>query len=370
MLDPRMEKLAETLASYSIKVQPGDNVMLSAASIPSEMLEAVVKAISRRGGNAYVETLDNRVLRCLYNNASIESFKLEAERDLEFMKKMQGYIGLRGSENAYEFSDVPADRMQQIRKIRRPVIDQRVKHTKWCVLRWATPSMAQSANMSTEAFENFYFDVCTLDYSKMKTASMKLVDLMNKTDFVQIVGPGKTNITFSIKDIPAISCSGEMNIPDGEVYTAPIKDSVNGTIHFNTPTVYDGIRFEDITLTFKNGKIVEATASDTAALNAILDTDDGSRFIGEFALGFNPYITKPMCDILFDEKIAGSIHFTPGACYDDASNGNKSNIHWDMVMIQTPEYGGGYISFDGIRIRDNGRFVHPDLLDLNPENLK
>ena len=370
MLDPRMTKLANILTTYSIKVQPGDNILVSATEIPSEMLEMLVKAVSTRGGNVYVETIDNRVLRCMYNTASMESFQIEADHDLEFMKKMQGYIGLRGSENAYEFSDVPTERMSRIRKIRRPVIDQRVKHTKWCVLRWATPAMAQSANMSTEAFEDFYFDVCTLDYGKMKRASMQLVELMNKTDLVQIVSPGKTNLTFSIKDIPAITCAGEMNIPDGEVYTAPVKDSVNGVIHFNTPTVYDGIRFENITLTFKNGKVVEATGSDTAALNAILDTDEGSRFVGEFAIGFNPYITKPMCDILFDEKIAGSIHFTPGACYDDASNGNKSNIHWDMVMIQTPEYGGGQIYFDGVLIRENGRFVHPDLLDLNPENLK
>ena len=228
--------------------------------------------------------------------------------------------------------------------------------------------MAQLSNTSLEAFEDFYFDVCNLDYSKMAEAMKSLVDLMNRTDKVQLKGPG-TDLTFSIKDIPAIPCAGEMNIPDGEVFTAPVKDSIQGTITYNAPSVYQGFVYERISLTFENGKIVKATANDTERINKVFDTDEGARYVGEFAIGVNPYVINPMKDILFDEKIKGSIHFTPGSCYDEAPNGNNSAIHWDLVLIQTPEYGGGEIYFDDVLIRKDGRFVIPELECLNPENL-
>ena len=192
---------------------------------------------------------------------------------------------------------------------------------------------------------------------------------MEKTDKVRLVAKG-TDLTFSIKGIPAVKCAGHMNIPDGEVYTAPVKDSVNGVITFNAPTLENGIKHENVRLVFKNGRIVEATSSDTKALNDVLDTDEGARYVGEFAIGVNPYVTSPMLDILFDEKISGSIHFTPGCCYDDAYNGNKSSVHWDMVLIQTPEWGGGEIYFDDMLIRKDGLFVTESLRCLNPENLK
>ena len=180
--------------------------------------------------------------------------------------------------------------------------------------------MSQLAGTSTEKFEEFYFNVCNLDYSKMDKAMDALVELMNKTDKVRIVAKD-TDLEFSIKGIGAVKCSGNMNIPDGEVYTAPVKNSVNGVITYNAPSIENGIKFENVRLEFKDGKIINATANYTDACNAIFDTDEGARFVGEFALGVNPYIDKPMGDILFDEKISGSIHFTPGSCYEDAFNG-------------------------------------------------
>jgi len=266
---------------------------------------------------------------------------------------------------------VPADAMRAYQQHwLQPVhLDLRVPKTKWVVLRWPTPSMAQQAQKSTEAFEDFYFDVCTLDYDKMEKAAEPLKALMEKTEDVQIKGPG-TDLQFSITDIGVLHCSGTHNIPDGECYTAPIKDSVNGTIQYNTTSIYQGTTFSDVRLRLENGKIVEATANNTEKLNEILDSDDGARYIGEFALGFNPHITFPMLDILFDEKIAGSMHFTPGNAYDDADNGNRSSVHWDLVLIQTPEFGGGEIHFDGRLIRKDGMFVIPELEGLNPENLK
>ncbi|MPM89798.1 hypothetical protein SDC9_136910 [bioreactor metagenome] len=222
--------------------------------------------------------------------------------------------------------------------------------------------------MSTEAFEDFYFKVCNLDYAKMAAAMDPLIDLMQKTDKVRIIGPG-TDLHFSIKDIPAVKCSGLRNIPDGEVYSAPVRNSVNGHISYNTPAVYQGITYENISLEFADGKIIKAAANHTDKINKVFDTDDGARYIGEFALGVNPHIDTPMKDTLFDEKIKGSFHFTPGSAYDEAFNGNKSAIHWDLVCIQNPEYGGGEIWFDDKLIRKDGRFIIPELNGLNPEKL-
>ena len=212
--------------------------------------------------------------------------------------------------------------------------------------------------------------MCTLDYDKMAAAEQPLKERMERTDRVRIVGPNDTDLTFSIKGIPAIPCIGDRNIPDGECFTAPVKDSVNGVLHYNAGTIYNGKAFDDVRLVFKNGRIIEATGSDTKADNEIFDTDEGARYVGEFSLGFNPYIKRAMRDILFDEKICGSIHFTPGQAYDEADNGNRSKIHWDMVLIQTEEFGGGEIWFDDELIRRDGKFVPDYLQGLNPENLK
>jgi len=370
LIDPRMRKLADVLVGYSCSVKPGERVMIDAFDMPAEMVNLLIDRVAEAGGLPFAETHIARVSRSLYMNASVEQMQILAKRDLEFMKDMQCYIGLRGAHNITELSDVPDERMKIAQEhYQRPVLDQRVDHTKWVVLRWPTPSMAQLAGMSTEQFEDFYFDVCTLDYAKMAEAEKPLADRMMRTDMVRILGPLDTDISFSIKGIPAIPCVGDRNIPDGEVFTAPVRDSVNGVIHFNTGTIEHGKPYDDIRLVLKDGKIVEATGSDTTSLNSELDCDVGARYIGEFSLGFNPYITSAIRDILFDEKIAGSLHFTPGRAYEEADNGNRSKLHWDMVLIQTADFGGGEIWFDDELIRLDGRFVPDYLHVLNPENL-
>jgi len=285
------------------------------------------------------------------------------------MKKVQAYIALRGSANMNETSDVPSNQMALYSRLLRPVLNYRVNKTRWVVLRWPTPSMAQAAGLSTEAFEDFYFDVCTMDYPRMAKAMVPLERRMRRADRVQLKGPG-TDLLFSIKGIGAKMCKGDRNIPDGEVFSCPVKDSVHGTIQFNTPTLYSGTRFDNVRLEFEHGKIVNASANNTKRLNEILNTDAGARYIGEFSLGFNPHILTPMCDILFDEKIAGSLHFTPGQAYEQCDNGNRSAVHWDMVLIQRPEWGGGEVWFDGELIRKDGRFLPRDLKALNPEHLR
>ncbi|BFH67831.1 MAG: aminopeptidase [Paenibacillus dendritiformis] len=371
MKDPRLQKLAQNLVGYSINVQPGENVLIEMIGSERELVTMLVDEVAARGGRPFVQLTDRKVLRSLIKNASEEQMKTWREYDLLRMQNMQGYIGIRAGENANEMSDVPEDKMKLYDAIySHPVhMEERVKRTKWVVLRYPNASMAQLANTSTEAFEDFYFDVCNLDYSKMDKAMESLKALMDRTDKVRLTGPG-TDLAFSIRGIGSVKCSGQNNIPDGEVYTAPVRDSVNGTLTYNTPSIYNGFTFENISFRFENGKIVEATSNDTARINHILNSDEGARHIGEFAIGVNPYILHPMKDTLFDEKIAGSIHFTPGQAYETADNGNRSSIHWDLVLIQRPEYGGGEMYFDDVLVRKDGLFVIPELECLNPEHLK
>lgn len=371
-MDPRIIKLAQNLVNYSVKVKEGEKVFIQyTGEATKDLTRQLIKEIYKAKGIPFVHYTDTRVQRELLLNCCEEQLRTMAEVDTLEMSKMDCYIGVRGSDNISELSDVPAINMTLYEKLySTPVHHEiRVPKTKWVVLRYPNDSMAQLADSSLEKFEDFYFNVCNLDYSKMKKAMEPLVDLMNRTDKVHIVGNG-TDLRFSIKGIPAIPCSGEMNIPDGEVFTAPVKDSVNGIIKYNTPSVYQGFTYEHVTLEFENGKIIKATSNATDRINKVFDTDEGARYVGEFAIGVNPYILHPMKDILFDEKIMGSFHFTPGNCYDEAPNGNQSAVHWDLVNIQTDEYGGGKIYFDDVLIRKNGVFVLPELECLNPENLK
>ena len=371
MQDQRINQLAKNLINYSCALKKGEKVLIEAKGIDYMLVNALIKEAYKVGAYPFVALYDNRVTRELLLGQDKELAKLRAKYDGYRMAEMDAYIGVRGGENCNELSDVPEERMQAESEFySHPVHhEMRVKKTKWVVLRYPNQAMAQSAGMSTDAFEDFYFKVCNLDYSKMDKAMDALKARLDKADKVHIKGVG-TDLTFSIKGIGSTKCSGERNIPDGEIYSAPVKDSVNGTISFNAPSVENGFTFENVSLTFKDGKIISATANDNDKVNAIFDTDEGARYVGEFAFGVNPYITKPMGDILFDEKISGSIHFTPGCCYDDCYNGNISAIHWDLVLIQTKEYGGGEIYIDGELIRKDGLFIPSDLQCLNPENLK
>src|SRR3984893_10586874 len=369
MRDDRFDRLAEILAGYSTELKRNEKVLIEAFDAPDEMTIALVRAVRKRGAIPFVQLQRARVSRELALHATEPQLRLLARHELARMKQMDAYIAVRGSHNVTEQADVPTDQMKLVAKKMRPVQDQRVQKTKWVVLRWPTPAMAQLASMSTEAFEDFFFEVCTLDYRKLQPGMNALKRLMEKTDRVEIAGPG-TDLRFSIKRIPAVICGGDRNIPDGEVFTCPVKNSVEGHITFNTPSIYQSMAFDGIRLEFRAGKIVDATSNQTAKLNKILDSDAGARYIGEFSLGFNPHVLHPMRDILFDEKIAGSFHLTPGQAYEEADNGNRSLVHWDMVSIQRPDYGGGEIYFDGKLIRRDGEFVPKQLRSLNRDHLR
>lgn len=370
-MDYRNIELAKILVNYSVSVNKGDKVLIHYSGNESkELVIELIKKIYEKGGLPFLSNSDSSVQRELLMNINEEQLNSMAKYDSLRMKDMNCYIGINGSDNCFELSDVPQNKMLLYSKLyQKPVhVNIRVQNTKWVILIYPNKSFAQLSKMPLDKFNDFYYKVCTLDYKKMGIAMQKLINLMNKTDKVRIKGKD-TDINFSIKGINAVPCAGKMNIPDGEIYTAPVKNSVNGRITYNTMSTYNGFGFENVSFEFKNGKIINATANNSEKLNSILDTDEGSRYIGEFAFGVNPYINEPMNNILFDEKINGSIHFTPGSSYKDAYNGNESSVHWDLVLIQRESYGGGEIYFDNVLIRRNGLFVLKELEDLNPKNL-
>ncbi len=373
MLDPRVTKLAENVCSHSTRLNAEDRLLVHAIDIPDEVVAEFVRVAQGKGADVAVRMESARVKRRLMLGMTERNAKFIAAAELAEMQQTTAYIALRGGDNTNEAGDVPGETLQLWQKhYTQPVVfGCRVPKTKWCALRWPSPSMAQQAKQPTDVFEDFYFDVCTLDYGKMQRAAQPLQDLMDRTDHVRITGPG-TEFEFSIKGVGAKSCHGERNIPDGECFSCPVKGSANGTVQYNTVNLYQGTEFNNIRFVVKDGVITEADAGEhTEKLNAILDTDEGARGFGEWSLGYNPHVLHPMKDTLFDEKIAGSFHLTPGNSYEGKGGGqNASGVHWDIVCIQRPEYGGGEVWFDGVLVRKDGLFVLPELQGLNPDRLR
>lgn len=371
MADPRVKQLAENLVGYSCNLGEGDKVLIESIGLELPLIKELIREIYRVGAVPLVTIKDGEVNRALYMECTARQLQLMAQYEGARMEAVDAYIGIRSGGNIAELADVPREKMRLYMQHLWEKVHGRIRvpRTRWVVLRYPNASMAQLAGMSTEAFTDHYFRVCNLDYSKMSRAMDPLVELINETGRVRIVGKG-TDLTFSLAGMKAVKCDGRLNIPDGEVYTAPVKESVEGIISYNTPSQYHGFTFRDLSFEFVKGKIVKVRGNDPERAGQILDSDEGARYIGEFALGVNPHITTAINDTLFDEKIAGSFHLTPGSCYDDCDNGNRSVVHWDLVCIQTPAYGGGEIYFDDRLVRKDGRFVLPELEALNPENLK
>ena len=373
-IDERITRLAENIIFNSVQLKKGETVYIEAFS-PStrDLFAALIKATVKAGGVPFYYFNDNAFIINAIENADASQIQAWTDLHKYLMQKADCYVGVRGYDDLFAFSNVDAPSQNLYRSIFQEQVHMRTRlpKTRWCVLRYPNNTMAAVSRMSVKEFEDFYFNACLLDYRKMGKAMQPLKELLDRTSEVHIKG-ADTDLRFSIKGIKSIVCDGTMNIPDGEVYTAPVKDSINGYVQFNTDTTYSGVFYSNIRLEFENGRIVKGTSTaNNDKFQKILDLDAGSRYMGEFAFGVNPYITHPILDILFDEKTCGSFHMAIGNSYEDeTNNGNVSSIHWDLVKIQTPEHGGGEIWLDNILVRKDGRFVLPELEGLNPENLK
>lgn len=373
-IDERITKLAENILKNSVELKKGEKIYIEAFSESTkDMLREFVRIATKMGATPFYFYNDNEFVKQLIANSKPEQMEQYAKWHASLMDDMDCYIGLRGHDDLFALADIPTAKMNVYRDIfyNKVHFDRRIAKTRWCVMRWPNNTMAATAKMPREALEDFYFNCCLVDYKKMGKAMLPLKKLMDKTDKVHIKGPN-TDLTFSIKGLKAVVCDGKMNIPDGEVYTAPVKNSINGKIQFNTDTLYDGVFYSNICLEFKDGKIIKATSrANNDKMQKQLSVDEGAKYMGEFAIGVNPYIRKEMLDILFDEKIACSMHMAIGNSYNDETfNGNRSSIHWDLVLIQDKAHGGGEIWFDDKLIRKDGIFVEKELTSLNPDKLK
>lgn len=367
--DDRVTDLARNLLDYSLKIRPGEVLYIDLIGADTRPLgEELVRLATERGAIPFWNIFDDGLSKPFFERANEDQHRAFAAFHKSIMERVDAYLGVRGTENPYEQGDLSAAQKRNKQRFFMDEVHMRTRLKKrWCVLRWPNAAMALLARKSVSAFEDFYFRVCNLDYRAMSKAMDPLVELLQRTDKVRLVGPG-TDLEFSIRGLPAVKCDGVVNLPDGEVFTAPVRTSMNGVITYNTTSVYQGVLFRDVRLEVKDGRIARANAPENGKeLMEILDSDEGARYFGEFAIGVNPFVLEPMNDTLFDEKIKGSIHLTPGNAYDDCDNGNKSGVHWDLVLIQRPEHGGGEMYFDGSLVRKDGRFVVPELVPLDSE---
>lgn len=365
-MNEKIQKLSSTIVNYSLNIKENDRVLItSVTNNPSPLIKALIEEIAKNKGIPFVRISDPEIEAKLLENTSDERINQIKIHEEQLVNNYDAFINIRYTTNEYENINVDNKMLKKRGSATRKSDNIRINERRWVLLNYPSVVDAYKAHKNTEEYFNYAIDVMNVDYKDMLRDVEPLVKLMEKTDKVRILAPN-TDLTFSIKGMRAIPCCGKCNIPDGEVYTAPVKDSVNGIITYNAPSVYQGSTYNNVCLKFKDGKIIEASADENnERLNNIFDTDEGSRYIGEFSLGLNPRILHPMGDILYDEKILGSIHFTPGSAYKDAYNGNDSAIHWDLVLIGREDYGGSEIYFDDVLIRRDGIFVLPELEHLN-----
>lgn len=365
----KLKILANILVDYSIAVKENEKVLISVDNgVDKNLIRYIMKNIIDKGGYPYLKINDEEINNLIYENLNDLMIDSIVKRKQFEVNNYDAFISICYNTNDFENKNTNISKLKELGNLTKEIDDIRINKRKWVLLNYPSALDAYKSKMTTSEFYDFAIDTMIFDYSSMNEALKPLKELMEKTDKVHIK-TDTTDLTFSIKGMPAIICAGKYNIPDGEIYTAPIKDSVNGYITYNTPSPYRNSVFTKVKLTFKDGKIIKCESEqDNDKLEEIFNTDEGSRYVGEFAIGVNPLIRNPMGDILYDEKITGSLHFTPGNAYADAFNGNISSIHWDLVLIQRKEYGGGEIYFDDVLIRKDGKFVLPELDKLNFKN--
>jgi len=353
--DPRIEQLADILVNYSTRVKPGDHVLIRSSPLARPLIEAVYRLVVRNGGYPTLQLGFSSLSRIFFEEAS--------EAQLDYLNPIQRFsveqsnvmIAIDAPENSRELSGIDPVKLQRMSRTNRPIQEHVMSgKVRWVICNYPTPSLAQDADMSVEDYADFLFGATNIDWRAASARMHRIKERFDAADEVRIVGPD-TDITFSIKGRPGVVADGRHNMPDGEVFYAPHEATTRGTISFELPAIYGGREVQGVRLVFQDGKVVEATAAKgEELLHKLLDTDAGARFLGEFGIGCNYGITRYTRDILFDEKIGGSIHLALGRAYPECQGTNQSAIHWDMVKDLRQ---GGRIYLDGELVQEDGRFL-------------
>lgn len=366
MPDPRVVKLADVIVNYSLGVTPGQVVRVGGTPLAEPLLVELYRAVLQAGGHP--------LLRVSIEACEEMELKLASDQQLDYvspialheMQAVDAYIGVWSEQNTRLMSNIDPDRIARQSRARRPIMEVMMKRAAEGKMRWVgtqfpTLACAQDAEMSLREYEDFVYSAGLLDqpdpvaaWRQLSEKQQRMVDFLNGKKHLRVRGANGTDLQMSIEGRRWINCDGHENFPDGEVFSGPVVESVEGTIHFSFPGVHNGREVQDVKLTFKNGKVVDASAGKGEDfLFSMLDMDEGSRFLGECAIGTNYGITKYTRNTLFDEKIGGTVHFALGAGYPETGNTNESGLHWDLVLdLRT----GGTIEIDGQTISTDGRF--------------
>lgn len=353
MKDQRLEKFADVLLQHSLNIQEGENVVIRTGYLAKPLIEEFYRKVTDRGANAFVHVLSDPLRKYFMEKATPKQLENESTIYEGIYEKADAVLVIEAPENTKHLSNVPPIKNMEYNKAISPIL-KRIMSKRWVLTNYPVEAFAQDADMSLTEYEDFLFDAVLVDYEKMDRDMDKILDIFDEADTVRLVGMD-TDLTFSIKGRKGIKCSGQNNVPDGEVYYSPVTNSANGHIYYEFPAIRYGNQVDGVRLEFKDGKIVNArSASNERFLNQMLDTDEGARYLGEFGIGLNYGIKKFIKNILFDEKIGGTIHLAAGNAYEGSGGENVSVVHWDMIKeLRT----FGEIYADGRLVQKNGIYL-------------
>lgn len=360
----KLKKLAKIIINYSIALKKGEKLLIRGYGFDGYPLikELYLEAVKAGAFKIDVRYSSDEMARIFYENATKEQLTFLDLLDKKVADNYDAMIQIIADENPFELAAVEIKKKQLAMKAMKPLSD--ILHKKrWCLFYYPNNATAQTAKKSLETWENFVFDSCIKDWKKEEKMQLKLIDLLKKVKKIRVVGH-ETDLTLSVAGQTWLKCCGSHNLPDGEVFTSPIRNSVSGVIRYNVPTRYMSKDFDWVKLWLKNGKVVkEACSHDVKDLADILNTDSGARYYGEFAFGLNKSILEPTREILFDEKMGKSLHMALGKCYDEAPNGNDSNIHWDLIFRF--DWANAELYFDDKKVYSKTKWIDDYFTFLN-----
>ena len=366
MADTRIEKLADLLVNYSVAVRPGDKVVITGETIAEPLLKAIYTFVLKAGGYPTMMARLAGLDELFYRYASDDQLQHLPDWQREIISTYDVRISIGAEHNTKALTNVDPEKMVMYRQSHRELMEialrrSATKELRWTVAIFPTNAYAQDAEMGLSEYEDFVYSACMPDindpvayWQRFSAWQQKIVDWLKEKKSVHVIGP-ETDLRLSIAGRPFENCDGHYNMPDGEVFTSPVEDSVEGKVCFSYPAIYQGHEVTGVRLRFEKGKVVEATAEKNEEfLLKLIDTDEGSRRVGEFAIGTNEGITRFTRQILFDEKMNGSFHMALGAGYPETGSQNKSAIHWDLICDLRD---GGEIWVDDELMYQNGKFV-------------